>query len=244
MKTFKFDIGKFNRSVNFGLWKRKMRVILVQQGWEKALAGKSNKPISMTDDQFKEIDLKALSAIQLCLSDEVLQVVTKEETTVGLWLKLESMYMKKSVTNRLLLKSKLHDLKLQEGKPIKTHIDEFCSIVMDLHNIDIELDDEDLAIYLLCSLPPSYKHVRETLLYGRDEVNFEDIKDALLQHELTQEQLVKKDSNPGVSARLVAKGSYAIGESSNLSHKDLVCNYCHKKRHIKRNCSKLKNKKR
>ena len=87
--------------------------------------------------------------------------------------------MAKSVTNRLLLKSRLYDLRLEEGKPLKPHLDEFYSIVMDLQNIDVKLDDKDLAIYLLCSLPPSYKHFRETLLYGRDNLSSDDVKNAL-----------------------------------------------------------------
>ena len=76
--------------------------------------------------------------------------------------------MAKSVANRLLLKSRLYDLLLEEGKPLKPHLDEFYSIVMDLQNIDVKLDDEDLAIYLLCSLAPSYMHFRETFVTPRN----------------------------------------------------------------------------
>ena len=49
----------------------------------------------MTNDKWEEIDLKALSAIHLCLSNEVLREVAKETTDAGLWLKLESFYMTK-----------------------------------------------------------------------------------------------------------------------------------------------------
>ena len=49
--------------------------------------------------------------------------------------------MAKSVTNRLLLKSRLYDLRLEEGKPLKPQLDEFYSIVMDLQNIEVKLDD-------------------------------------------------------------------------------------------------------
>ena len=87
-------------------------------------------------------------------------------TSKGIWEKLKSLYMSKSVTNWLLLKS--NDLRLLEGKLIKLHLDEFYSIVLDLQNIDVSLDDEDLAILLLCSLTPSFKHFRETFVYGRD----------------------------------------------------------------------------
>ena len=73
--------------------------------------------------------------------------------------------MAKSVTNTLLLNSRLYNLHLEKGKPLETHLDELYSIVMDLLNIDVKLDDEDLAIYLLFSLSLSYKNFRETLLY-------------------------------------------------------------------------------
>ena len=72
--------------------------------------------------RWEEIDSKALSVIQLCLSNEVLREVVKENTTKGIWEKLESLYMVKSVTNRLLLKNRLYDLCLEKGKPFKTSL--------------------------------------------------------------------------------------------------------------------------
>ncbi|MBA0785008.1 hypothetical protein Gotri_025966 [Gossypium trilobum] len=33
---------------------------------------------------------------------------------------------------------------------------------------------------LLCYLPSSYKYFRETLIYGRDKLSFEDVKGHLL----------------------------------------------------------------
>ena len=102
--------------------------------------------------------------------------------------------MAKSVANRLLLKSRLYDLLLEEGKPLKPHLDEFYSIVMDLQNIDVKLYDEDLAIYLLCSLPPSYKHFRETLLYGRENLSSNHVRNALTQRNLIDTQLSSKSS--------------------------------------------------
>ena len=72
--------------------------------------------------------------------------------------------MSKSVTNRLLLKSRLYDLRLEKGKPLKSHLDEFYSIVMDLQSIKVKLDDEDLAIYLLLTriLEKLYSMVEKT----------------------------------------------------------------------------------
>ncbi|MFQ6624908.1 hypothetical protein Gotur_003674 [Gossypium turneri] len=36
---------------------------------------------------------------------------------------------------------------------------------------------------LLCSLPPSYKSFREILIYGRDNISFENVKGHLLNKE-------------------------------------------------------------
>ena len=66
--------------------------------------GKTKKPRDMGEDAFDKIDRKAKSTIQLCLSDEVLREVVDKESTMTLWIKLESLYMSKSTTNRILLK--------------------------------------------------------------------------------------------------------------------------------------------
>ena len=111
----KLDIKKFDRSVNFGLWQVKMKAILIQNGVQKAIDGVEKMPKRMTTARWEEINSMALSAVKVCLSNEVLRVVVKETTTKRLWEILESLYMANSVTNRLLLKSRLYNLRSEEG---------------------------------------------------------------------------------------------------------------------------------
>jgi hypothetical protein len=49
VQSSKFEVEKFSGKNRFALWKLKMRDLLVQQGLQKALAGKTKKPSSMTD---------------------------------------------------------------------------------------------------------------------------------------------------------------------------------------------------
>ena len=63
---------------------------------------------------------------------------------------------------------------------------------MDLQNIKVKLDDEDLAIYLLCYLPLSYKNFRENLLYGKENLSSDDVKNSLTQRDLIDTQLSQK----------------------------------------------------
>ena len=57
----------------------------------------------MPDKDWKELDLKVASTIQLCLAEKVMYDVIDEETTTGLWSKLETLYMIKSLSNKLCL---------------------------------------------------------------------------------------------------------------------------------------------
>ena len=48
---------------------------------------------------------------------------------------------------------------MREGTPLKEHLDELNSILMELRDIDVKIEDEDLAIISLASLPPSYDNL-------------------------------------------------------------------------------------
>lgn len=68
---------------------------------------------------------------------------------------------------------------MSEGTSVNTHIDEFNRVILDLKNIDVKIEDEDLALMLLYSLPPSYENFVDTMLYDRDILTFEDVKASL-----------------------------------------------------------------
>ena len=48
------------------------------------------------------------------------------------------------------------------------HLSVFKEIVSDLQSMEVDYDDEDLALILLCSLPSSFTNFRNTLLYSHD----------------------------------------------------------------------------
>lgn len=80
--------------------------------------------------------------------------------------------MEKSLIVKLKKKLQIYSFEMEEGMSIKSHMDTFTSIILGLENVDIELDDNDQALKLLCSLPPSCSHFREALLYGKTKVIF------------------------------------------------------------------------
>jgi hypothetical protein len=70
--------------------------------------------------------------------------------------------------------------KMEEGTPLGNHLDECNKILMDLKNIDIQIDDEDQALILLCSLPKFFDNFVNSMLYGRDTISLVDVKFSLI----------------------------------------------------------------
>jgi hypothetical protein len=167
MASLKFDLPQLDYTTRFPLWQVKMRVILAQTSdLNDAFDGFRKKPTTSWIEEEKRKDRKPLSLIQLHLSINILQEVLQEKYTAALWLKLESICMSKDLTNRLHVKMKLFSHKLQEGAPVMNHQSIFIEIVSDLVSMEVNYEDEDLALLLLVSLPSSFTNFCDTTCLG------------------------------------------------------------------------------
>ncbi|GKA98588.1 zinc finger, CCHC-type containing protein [Tanacetum coccineum] len=236
----RFDIEKFDGKNDFGLWQIKMRALMVQQGCDAAL---ETLPADMEAGEKAALMKKAYNILILCLGDQVLREVTKETTVAGIWTKLTSLYMTKSLANRLYLKKKLYTYYMSPGTKLGDHIDEFNKLILDLANIDIEIEDEDQALMLLTSLPSSYENFVETLLYGRESLTMEDVLATLNSRELKKRtEGTKEDNGDGlyVRGRSDHSGKAHSGGSSRFKSRGgtgkLKCFICHSEGHLKRDC--------
>ncbi|GKC15501.1 retrotransposon protein, putative, ty1-copia subclass [Tanacetum coccineum] len=198
MTGAKFDIEKFDGTGDFGLWRVKMRALLIQHGCEAAL---EVLPADMEAQAKAELNKKAHSAVILCLGNKVLREVIGETTAAGVWSKLETLYMTKSLANKLYLKKNLYTFYMPAGRKISEHIDEFNKIVLDLSNIEVKFEDKDLALLLLTSLPASFEHFLDTLLYGREALTLEDVMATLNSKEIKERSKAKGDDGEGLYVR-------------------------------------------
>ncbi|MFQ6651490.1 hypothetical protein Gotur_023797 [Gossypium turneri] len=92
----------------------------------------------------------------MCLANTVLQEVLMEKTSFALWKRLETLYATKSLANRLVLKQLLFTFRMNECELLRDHINQFITLLNDLKNVEVHIDDKDQAMLLLCSLPPLY----------------------------------------------------------------------------------------
>ncbi|KAE8686551.1 cytochrome P450 71A9-like [Hibiscus syriacus] len=247
MSGAKFEVAKFDGQGNFGLWQTRVKDLLAQQGILKAL--RSTKPASMDEEDWEELQQRAAGTIRLCLADEVMYHVMHLSSPDEIWRKLESQFMSKSLTTKLYLKQRLYGLKMQDDHDLAQHVNVFNQIVSDLARLDVKIEDEDRAMILLCSLPPSYEHMVTTLTYGKETINVEEITAALLAHN-------QRKQNAGESSQadsLYVKGNRDRGRkpekagsgkrnsrSKSRDKKTIHCYKCKEAGHMKRDCPKLK----
>lgn len=79
------------------------------------------------------------------------------------------------MTTYIPIKKKLYTFEIEEGSLISDHIDAFNKIILDLKDINVKINDKGEAMILLCSLPNSYEHLVDTLMFGRQTLFMVDV---------------------------------------------------------------------
>jgi hypothetical protein len=203
MQSSKFEVEKFRGKRNFELWKLKMQDLLVQQGLQKALAGKTKKLTTMMNEELEDLDEKYLSTIRLCLADDVMFNIVGEDTTSGLWIKLESLYMTKSLTSRIYLKRQLYSLQMKQGTKVVDHLNTFNTLIVQFTIMEVKFKDEDKAITLLCSLPESWDNLVTSISFSSiDVLDYDFVVGALLVEEMRR----KSSQETSTSKAMLVRG--------------------------------------
>ena len=96
-------------------------------------------------------------------------------------------------------------LRMTEGTSILSHLDKFDSLIMDLKNVEVKVEDEDQTILLLCFLPQSFKYFHDTMIYEKESVSYDSIKSALKSKEQVDMEITGKTSE-SQAKRLFVQG--------------------------------------
>ena len=242
--SIRYEVEKFDGRINFGLWQVQVKDILIQSGLHKALKGRPIPEVSsdtsvtdetksrsvMSDEDWEDLDLRAASAIRLCLAKNVLANIHGISTAKELWEKLEELYQTKGVSNRVYLKEQFHTLQMSEGTTISDHLSVLNGIVSELESIGVKIDDEDQALRLIWSLPSSYEHMKPILIHGKEKIIFSEVTSKLFSEE---RRLGGGRNGPPGNLALVVAGN---GKKKNSMKMKVVCWGCGQSGHVKKNC--------
>ena len=209
-------------------------------------------PDTMTTEQWKLKDRKALGMVRLTLSRNVAFNIIKEKTTLDLMKTLSTMYEKPSAMNKVYLMRRLFNLQMSEGGSIVDHINEFNMIVSQLSSVKINFEDEIKALILMSSLPESWHNVVAAISSSRgfDKLKFDEIRDVVLSESIRKRE-IRNSSGSALNVdrwgRSKLKGpnkgrSKSKNREKSPNRLNVMCWNCGEKGHFRTSCTRPKRK--
>ena len=129
----------------------------------------------MTQEDKETMENATYGAIVLSLSDNVLREVIGEETTYGIWTKLDEIYKSKDLPNRAYVREWYVTFKMDDNKSLTKSLGEFKKLSSDFKELGDKIGDENELFILLNSLSEEYKEVKMALKYGRQKITTDDV---------------------------------------------------------------------
>lgn len=83
--------------------------------------------------------------------------------------------MKKSFKNRFSLNEQVYTLHMKESTQINGNFFELNKVIRELSRINVNLEEENMSLFLLSSFLSSYKHLVRTFLYRKGKTDMEDV---------------------------------------------------------------------
>lgn len=160
------------------------------------------------------------------------------------WDKLESIHASKGPARKTTLLKRLMLHKIPEGGDIKDHFNDLLDAVDKLQAMNVEINDDMLAIIILYSLPNSYDTFRCAIKSRDDLPNADTLKIKIIE----ESEACKQKSTDNESGALSVKQNQQqhrasknkLGNSnkdtSSSTHTRIKCNYCKKLGHKAANC--------
>lgn len=252
---------KLNGS-NYRSWAFNMRLYLESLDLFEHADGSAETPTSTGNDAaalLRAFNSRAKKAwTSICLAVEPEQQIHVRETTTAkeAWDALKSQFARESILQKIRLRQQYYSCRFQSGNSMLEHITHLRSLHDQLKEMGVSVDDKELAMTLLASLPEEFKPLITALdAVGEDQLSFEKVKGMLLNDvdRSFDGTFGTRKSEDAFSARrsmgYSRRGRQGRGSSGPVSHEVKfdkpfrgTCHYCKEKGHFARDCPKKNHK--
>ena len=223
---------------NYDTWRMHAEAVLIKSDGWPYVDGSTVKPepdqAAAQIQAWELADRKARSDLILAISPSELKQVKNCNTSREVWLKLETIYQSKGPARKANLLKRLTLTKMKEGEDVHHHLNQFFDAVDKLRDMDLEVNDDLLAILLLYSLPTSFENFR-CAIESRDELPHPD---ALKVKILEEHDARKSKPTENEDAMYVKKGPTPnkSGKFEKSNKFKFKCHRCQKVGHKAAEC--------
>ena len=237
-----FKIEKLTAD-NFHSWKFNMKMYLIGKDLWDLVQGVEVLDRTAEEDEkkkFRKRDNLSLSIICLSVSSDLQIYVRNANTGKEAWESLSGHFEEKTLSKKIFYRRKLYSIRLEKGTTMTTHVNKLKTISEHLEALDDAVQEKDLVMILISSLPDEYNNLitaMETL--KEEKLTWCYVRDRLLSEYARKRGVVDdsgcddKENNPDAL--------FTGGDNRKSSQKFVKkCHYCGVAGHIIRNCHKKK----
>ena len=248
------SVEKFKGS-NYGVWKKRIVSCFLAHDVYEAIEGSAQvqaiieakgTDLSVEDKKLLQKERKAFSILLNALADEQMSHIQDVDTSSQALDKLDQIYEVKVLSNSLQIFDELISMKMTSGQTMTGHLARAKALSSKLKAIGKDIDENQLVLYLLRSLPQDYD-VLVISLESHDEstLTWDYVSGRLLHEELRQASRsnASTPNEHGLFAKrgkgnFIKRGSNVGGERTNgkLGKPIGPCYNCGKMGHLKRDC--------